>query len=634
MKVLLVIPPLIQANTPYSSTPLLTAFLRRHGYDAEQADASLQLLLTVFSRAGLAVLLDKLKRKYTARKTKPPATRHLLAQCDRYLNTIDPVISFLQGKDPSLAYRIAKRDFLPEGLRFTIHHDDHGADMSLLTRAFGDLSYLDRSRYLAGLYLDDITDGIREGLDPKFNLSRYGEHLAATAPDFTPFAKALLESGSPIDGMLDAITRTLYRTHKPDIIGFTIPFPGTLYGALRMAKEFRLQNRSLVVVAGGGYVSTEWRALNDKRLFDYFDHLVLDDGELPLLHLIRKYDKRRSRPRTPLVRTLSLNARTGTIERSVDEGLIVRHRHRPTPDYSGLALDKYFPVVEMLNPMHRLWADQRWNKLTLAHGCYWHRCRFCDTSLDYIQRYDPAPVKTIVDWIMRVKNETGQSGFHFTDEAAPPALLHHLSNELIKRRIAISWWTNIRFEQAFTPAIIERMAASGCIALSGGLETAESRTLKLLNKGIDLTTVARITHDMNCHGIMVHAYLMYGVPTQTLQETVDALEYVRQLFVHGCIQSAFWHRFALTVHSRFFAEPDLIGVIPLLPHASAFSINEMAYTPSSIEKDSDIGRSLHKAVYNFMHGVGLETAVSDWFGKDAPQPRLDPDVVECALNRR
>jgi hypothetical protein len=38
----------------------------------------------------------------------------------------------------------------------------------------------------------------------------------------------------------------------------------------------------------------------------------------------------------------------------------------------------------MLNPMHRLWSDGRWNKLTVAHGCYWKKCSFCDVGLDYI----------------------------------------------------------------------------------------------------------------------------------------------------------------------------------------------------------------------------------------------------------
>jgi hypothetical protein len=73
--------------------------------------------------------------------------------------------------------------------------------------------------------------------------------------------------------------------------------------------------------------------------------------------------------------------------------------------------------------MHRLWTERPWIKLTLAHGCYWHRCAFCDTSLDYIRSYDPADAATIVGWMERAMADTGLCGFHFVDEAAPPALL-------------------------------------------------------------------------------------------------------------------------------------------------------------------------------------------------------------------
>ena len=83
-----------------------------------------------------------------------------------------------------------------------------------------------------------------------------------------------------------------------------------------------------------------------------------------------------------------------------------------TPTWDGLPLDRYLSLLDMLNPMHRLWSDGRWNKLTVAHGCYWKKCSFCDISLDYIARYDGAPAALLVDRIERIIAETGQTGFH------------------------------------------------------------------------------------------------------------------------------------------------------------------------------------------------------------------------------
>ena len=111
--------------------------------------------------------------------------------------------------------------------------------------------------------------------------------------------------------------------------------------------------------------------------------------------------------------------------------------------------------------MNRLWSDGRWNKLTIAHGCYWKQCTFCDITLDYIARYDRAPADLLVDRIEAIIAETGQTGFHFVDEAAPPAALEKLAERLIARNVVITWWGNIRFEKAFTPDMRAAAAARG-----------------------------------------------------------------------------------------------------------------------------------------------------------------------------
>ncbi|MDP3810410.1 MAG: radical SAM protein, partial [Hydrogenophaga sp.] len=270
-------------------------------------------------------------------------------------------------------------------------------------------------------------------------------------------------------------------------------------------------------------------------------------------------------------------------------------------------------LLDMLNPMHRLWSDGRWNKLTVAHGCYWKKCSFCDVSLDYISRYETASATTLADRIETIVNETGQTGFHFVDEAAPPKALKALADELISRQLPISWWGNIRFEKTFTPELCQLLADSGCIAMSGGLEVASDRLLTLMKKGVSVEQVARVTKGFSDAGILVHAYLMYGFPTQTVQDTVDALEYVRQLFENGCIQSGFFHRFTCTVHSPVGRDPAAYGIelIPLPP--VTFAKNDIGFIdPSGVDHDA-LGVGLRKAIYNYMHGIGLDEDVRTWF---------------------
>src|SRR5262245_35028451 len=218
----------------------------------------------------------------------------------------------------------------------------------------------------------------------------------------------------------------------------------------------------------------------------------------------------------------------------------------------------------------------------------------------------------MADRIEAVVAETGQTGFHFVDEAAPPKALKALAGELRAREVSISWWGNIRFEKTFTPELCRLLADSGCIAISGGLEVASDRLLKLMKKGVSVEQVARVTHAFTNAGILVHAYLMYGFPTQTVQETVDALEYVRQLFNADCIQSGFFHRFTCTVHSPVGKDPASYGVMLHPPKNVTFASNDVNFSdPTGADHDA-LGLGLKKALYNYMHGVALDRDVRTW----------------------
>ncbi|MCX5748168.1 MAG: radical SAM protein [Proteobacteria bacterium] len=620
-----------QLNTPYPATAYLVGFLRQHAarLDLEpmQADAALELFLALFSRAGITRALAQLRAIPKAKRTA--AVGHVVAQGDRYVSTVDTVVRFLQSRDPAVALRIVGRELLPEGPRFAA--SDPGGDD--LAWAFGGLGIADRAKHLASLYIDELADAIRDGVDPRFELARYGEKLASSAATFDPLQAALEGRPSLVDELLDGVTDALVARHRPDVLGLTVPFPGNLLGALRIARRARQLDPKVRVILGGGYVNTELRELADPRVFDYVDFITLDDGEAPLLALIAHLRD----PSAPLFRTFVRTA-AQTVELVTDPAAHdIPQQSAGTPTYAGLTLDRYVSLFEMLNPMHRLWSDGRWNKLTIAHGCYWKKCAFCDTSLDYIKRYDRTPAGLLVDRIEALVAETGQTGFHFVDEAAPPAGLGAMAEQLLERDLAITWWGNIRFEKAFTPELTQLLARSGCVAVSGGLEVASDRLLGMMNKGVTVEQVARVTRAFTDAGVMVHAYLMYGFPTETAQETIDALERVRQLFAEGCIQSAFWHRFAATVHSPIGAAPGDYGIELVTlrtPKRGRFAKNEVGFTdPTGCDHDN-FAEGLRAAVYNYMHGMGIEEDARSWFpGLKLPRSTVKSDLVRAALRR-
>jgi len=303
-----------------------------------------------------------------------------------------------------------------------------------------------------------------------------------------------------------------------------------------------------------------------------------------------------------------------------------------TPDYSDLLLDQYISVIEIANPMHSLWSDGRWLKLTMAHGCYWGKCTFCDVSLDYIKLYEPIAAKLLVDRMEQMIDQTGEEGFHFVDEAAPPALMREVALEIMRRKLEVSWWTNIRFEKSFTKDLCVLLEASGCIAVSGGLEVASDRLLALIDKGVTVAQVAQVTDHFTEAGIMVHAYLMYGYPSQTVQEAVDSLEMVRQLFDLGVLQSGFWHQFALTAHSPIGLDPSAYGIVPDYAEIS-FANNDIDFSDSTGIDHDAFSFGLKKSLYNFMHGICFEFPLQEWFDFEIPPTTVDEGFIENCLLR-
>lgn len=608
--VLSVIPPMTQLNTPYPSTAYLTGFLRSRGIAATQEDLALKLVLNLFTPQGMAQIRDKALALPEAERSA--SVNFFLDFFERYENTIAPTIAFLQGKDSTLSHRIAGRGFLPEGPRFTaLDAYDDGESADPLAWAFGALGQQDRARHLATLYLNDLADVLRDAVDSRFEFVRYGESLAGSQATFEPLATALAAPLTLMDEMLQALTLKAIEQHQPSLVLLSVPFPGAVYAAFRIAQCIKQHHPHIHIALGGGFVNTELRELTEPRVFDYVDFVTLDSGERPLLALLEHLHGQRAAAR--LVRTFIRKPDTGTVQLMNWSEPDVPFEEVGTATWDGLPLSDYLSLLDMLNPMHRLWSDGRWNKLTVAHGCYWKKCSFCDVSLDYISRYETASAELLVDRIETIVKETGQTGFHFVDEAAPPKALKALAEELIRRKVHISWWGNIRFEKTFTPELAELLAESGCIAMSGGLEVASDRLLKLMKKGVSVEQVAQVTKGFSEAGILVHAYLMYGFPTQTVQDTVDALEYVRQLFENGCIQSGFFHRFACTVHSPVGLNPQEYGIelIPL-PTVS-FGKNDIGFIDRTGVDHDLLGLGLKKAIYNFMHGIGLEEDVRTWF---------------------
>lgn len=611
-KILFVTPPFTQLNTPYPATAYLKGYFNTLNTDTKQLDLSIELINRIFCSSGLSNMFASV----TSSEGFSTNSNRIFRLRSHYISCIDDVMQFLQGSNSGLEHLICSGNYLPEASRFT-NTDD-------IDWAFGSMGIKEKAKYLATLFLEDISDFISEVIDSDFGFSRYAESIGRSAYEFDDIENRLKAPDTIFDReMLDILSDRVEEIN-PDIVAYTIPFPGNLYGALRCGEWLKRNRSDIKIVFGGGFVNTELRELTDSRIFDFTDFITLDDGETPLRNIVEYIDGTRSVD--DLKRTF-INRDSSVVYINGSSDSDVKQKFSGVPDYSDLPLDKYISVIEVANPMHALWSNGRWNKLTLAHGCYWAKCSFCDGSLDYIGRYEPNKVGDICDRIEQIIEQTGYRGFHFVDEAAPPALLRELSLELLRRRLNIVWWTNVRFEQNYTADLCRLMKESGCIAVSGGLEVASDRILKLINKGVSIDKVAVVADNFTQSGILIHTYLMYGFPTQTAQETVDSLEVVRQLFEAGVVQSGFWHRFAMTVHSPVGKNPEQFGVSSVSDKKGSFANNDVEFEDNAGADHVMFGEGLRKSLFNFMHGMCFDYKAHEWFDFKVPSTSLPRNMI-------
>lgn len=609
----LITPPFTQLNTPYPATAYLKGFCNTIGIKSFQADLGIEVILELFTQKRIKEIFNIVEKQEEISLN----AQRMLALKEQYISKIDDVISFLQHQKPTLAHAICENDYLPEAGRFEQIED--------LEWLFGQMGIHNKARHLATLFLEDLGDLITETIDPDFGFSRYAERIGLSATHFQPIEDRIHDKPSLITSILFEKLDSIMKSIQPKMVAISIPFPGNLIGAFQCAKYMKENYPNTFITLGGGYPNTELRDITDTIPFKYIDAITLDDGEAPIQQLF-KYLK--SKDTSFLKRTFMLQNEEVTY---FDNSSIadIPQRLTGTPDYSDLPLKKYLSVIELANPMHSLWSDGRWNKLTLAHGCYWKKCTFCDISLDYISRYEPLTAKLICDRIEELIEQTGENGFHFVDEAAPPALMRELALEILRRNLTVIWWTNIRFEKSFTADLCKLLKASGCIAVSGGLEVASDRLLNLIQKGVTVKQVANVTANFAEAGILTHAYLMYGFPTQTEQETIDSLEMVRQLFSLGLINSAYWHQFAMTAHSPVGIDPKAFHIKQSGPDKGGFAYNDLLH----IDKvhHQKFSQGLKTSLFNYMNGAGFDFPLSNWFGFKVPNTSIPENYIENNL---
>ena len=600
LKVAIVVPPTVNLNTPYAAAPRLAGWLRHLGHTVVPVDLSLELFLRVFSRRGL----ERMFAEVDANALN--AEQALVYQArDQYLKIIEDAVAVLQLRDLSSTTRIAQGGMLPLGPR---SKSDRAAP--------GTWGTTDFARYRVSLMFLELMEFFKATVSNHFGLTDYAASLAASPSSFDPIARELARPANAYLAMLDEVTAELM-PEDVDVVAITCPFPGNLIGSFLVGKWLAKHRPNAKRALGGGFPSTELRSLSEPRVFDFMDYVVLDDGELPLRQICDGRELHNT-----FTREAGKVVWSGATVQPIPFGDL------PPPTYIGFDLDRYVHMIYVSSPVQRA-NDGTWLKLTAAHGCYWKKCTFCDITLPYIADYDPMPAQRLADQMDALHDETGLAGFHFTDEAAPPGLLVDLALELLRRGRNYYWWGNVRYDKAFEPDRCKLLAAAGMILVTGGIEVASDVVLEKIVKGISVAQVTKVLQAFAEAGIAAHAYLIYGFPGETVQDTVNGLETIRQLMQAGLLVNAVYHQLSTTAHAPLGQKPELFQIRLREQKFEGFAHNFLPFDyEDGVRRSRAMHHALGLALDNFRRGLYFDAPVVEWFeGLVVPPPTVAPDLV-------
>ena len=272
IKTLLITPPFTQLNTPYPATAYLKGFLDAQNVEVEQCDLSIELFNKVFTKDFISNAFNIAQQHNSFQFPK------VYEQKQEYINKVDRVIKFLQHHQVTEAYQILQEGFLPQSHR-ELPEDEE------LDWAFGALGIIDKAKHKATLFIEELGDFIKANVDEFFSFTKYAEHIATAASSFDEIDEYLGYETTIVEDQLLLLLANKIATHNPDLVCFTIPFPGNLFSALRCGQYLKKHHKNIKVAFGGGYCNTELLSLSDPRIFKYIDFITLNDGEGPLLKL-------------------------------------------------------------------------------------------------------------------------------------------------------------------------------------------------------------------------------------------------------------------------------------------------------------------------------------------------------------
>ncbi|RJQ47244.1 MAG: radical SAM protein [Nitrospiraceae bacterium] len=376
------------------------------------------------------------------------------------------------------------------------------------------------------------------------------------------------------------------------LVGFTVYFTTKNY-TLEIIKRLKVRSPDTTVILGGPSTA-EYAGGLELLKNPCVDAIVLREGDETLPELCTAY-KEKGR----FVSIPGLVFKEG--EEIIHGGIrnpVPSLDALPFPDYSGFDLAQY--------------ASPERLDIFSSRSCV-NRCYFCDER-KYFERFRVRSGKRIFEEVQH--NLTlfpHLKFFNFSDSVLNGSLktLREFSELLLQNNVRIAWGGQAIVRKDMSPELLSLMAKAGCTYLSYGIESGSDAVRKSMNKGRFTTeAAAQVLRDTHNAGIKAYANFMFGYPTETEEDFLMTLDFIRQnhAWIDGVSPS---QSFIVIVPNTYLYEnPDEFGVETHMHHLFWQTANGENTYPARFERYE---RFCRLCIELGLGGVGVtEEKIDKW----------------------
>ncbi|KQX57446.1 MULTISPECIES: radical SAM protein [unclassified Streptomyces] len=404
------------------------------------------------------------------------------------------------------------------------------------------------------------------------------------------------------------------------LLGVSVPMGPQLVPALLLAEAVKRIRPDVRIVLGGPTLSL----MNEDdlaRLLEVHrqvDAVVRFDGEAPLLALYRQADSGDWRP-TEVAGVSALTAET-TVTADTDgtdstdkaagpeggaatDGAVRTAVH--TPPAPGLHPNALPPAAYDPALMARLVGHEM--GIVQARGCYWGKCDYCD----FVELYDGSPPyrgRSVQSFMAELEHQVSTHGvrrFELITESIPPAFARRFSQAVLDRGLDITWNSFAMVDRRFDAELLQLMVRAGCEYLVIGMETTNTRVLKLVHKSADREENLRFIREAHQAGMKLRINLIPDLPSTTLEEAMESLRDVAELA--DCVESFTVFPFEATRSSEVGRRPERFGLVvgdedSGLANQAQYALNHLGNIDPAMTREERTG--VHRAFQDFAIGHG------------------------------